>query len=411
MAMTFTDLQNGFYNLMLEALGFTNTSNVQVIQPGFTFAADQLTDRDVWNWMNDIPIASLSQGVPSGNQFFSDYEAVFSSLTPSISVDFAGDIGAAAFNAWVAFQSTLPNLNFSQLPGLFFNWALTRGFFSVANKGSADLAAMVLDPINRGQLMLQPYQPRIDASGNVIPGKLPEWSIGIAALVSQVLGAAAKSASTDDLRQNTDVSDTWTHTNTSKGFLWWGTKDQKTNETMASQLTLDQLTISVSFQHALTFVAVPGLWYDSAAFGLAYNATNGGPPWNPHGEVTWQEMFGSDHGRMQRFTSALIVVSGINMSATSSHKYDTEQITTIQENKKFGLWPFYQNKTVTTGSDDVKVNDDGTLTITSTSPANVPILIGRILIPVHEYLDSAIAGRAQFLRLAAKSPLAAKLVA
>ncbi len=60
------DLQNGLYNLMLEALGLINASNFQLVQPGVSFPPGT-TDATVWSWMNDIPPQSLSQSGGAGD--------------------------------------------------------------------------------------------------------------------------------------------------------------------------------------------------------------------------------------------------------------------------------------------------------------------------------------------------------
>jgi hypothetical protein len=393
--MSFPDLQNGLYNFMLEALGLTNASNLQLIQPAVPLPTPQTTDTTVWNWMNQIPPLALIQSGSGGDQFFSDYEGVMSSLTPSIAIDFAGDIGSAANTAWNAYLAGLANPPApTQLPNLFFNWAFTHGYYSVADKGSSDLSAMLLEPIYRAQLALQPY---LAAPGS--KGKPPDWSLGYAQLVSQLATAPKKSLSTANVQSNTNVSGSWAASGSSGGFLLWGGSSSSSGSSISANFASKAVSVTIDFDHALTFVPVPGAWYDSAAFGLAY-ASQTGSPWNPaNTEVTWAKTFGPS-GNMQRFASSLIVVSGMKVTAVSSYAFSSAEQTTIAQNSSAGFWPFYSSSSSSSFSSSHSFNKAGNLTITIASQGNVPTMIGMIVMPAAQYLGYATTGRKLYLQLA-----------
>jgi hypothetical protein len=392
--MSFPDLQNGLYNFTMQALGLTNASNFQLIQPGVTLPAGT-SDATLWQWMNQIPPFALTASGSGGDQFFSDYESVMSSLTPSVAIDFAGDIGAAAGTAWGTYLATLPTPpNATQLPSLFFNWAFTHGYYSVADKGSSDLSAMLLEPIYRAQLALMPYTTVTGVS----KGRAPEWSLGYAQLLSQLANAPKKSLSSANVQSNANVSGSWAASGSSGGFLLWGGASSSSSSSLSTTFASKAVSVSVSFDHVLSFVPVPGAWYDSAAFGLAYAAKTGSP-WNSaNTEVTWNKTFGPS-GNMQRFTSALIVALGMQFTATSSSVFSAAEQATINQNSGSGFWPFYSSGSSSSVTTSHSFNSAGNLTIKTTTAANVPTLIGRIVLPAAQYLGYAVSGRNRYLQL------------
>jgi hypothetical protein len=143
---------------------------------------------------------------------------------------------------------------------------------------------------------------------------------------------------------------------------------------------------------------VPGAWYDSGAFGLAYSAQSGAP-WNSaNTEVTWPKTFGPN-GNMQRFASSLIVVSGMKITATSGYAFGSADQSTINQNSSSGFWPFYSGGSSSTTTTSHSFNQAGNLTISISSPDNVPLLIGMIVLPVAQYLGYAVSGSTRFLQL------------
>jgi hypothetical protein len=252
---SFDDVQNGLYNFMVQTLGFTNENNFQFIQPGVALPANT-TDTAVWSFMNEIPLLSLVEGGSGGNQFFSDYEALLSALKPDVNIDFAGDIGSGANTAWENFLAGLPTPPaVTQLPSLFFSWAFTHGFSSVAAKGASDLSAMLLEPIFRAQLALQPY---LSIPG-VSTGKPPDWSIGYSDLANQVAGAPAKSAHSVNLQSQSDVSTTWTAGHSAVHFLLWN-DNSNSSSSISERFASQGVEITASFDHAATILPVAKAW-------------------------------------------------------------------------------------------------------------------------------------------------------
>jgi hypothetical protein len=390
--MTYADLQNGLYNFLGQAYGFSPGSPLQLIQPS-TPLPSSTKNATLWEYVNNIPPFSLTQNYvqSAGDQFFSDYQALMSALTPSVLIDFQGDIGATVYNEWLAYVGSLsapPAV--TQLPNMFLNWAFATNP-AVAVKGASDLSAQLLEPIYRAQLALMPYT----TVQGIVTGKPPDWSLGYSQLVSQLAAAPNKSASSVSVQANSNVSNSWTQGGNS-GFLGlWGSSSSSSSEsaTFASQA----VSLNVSIQHLTTFTPVPGAWYDSAAFGLAY-ATQSGKPWNPSSAITWQKTFGPT-GNMRQFASSLVVASGIKVSATGSAAFSSSEQSAVNQNSGGGLWPFYSSGSSSSFSTSHSFSSAGALTITSSSAAGIPIVVGVTVLSASQYTGHAIAGNNRFLQL------------
>jgi hypothetical protein len=397
--MTYTDLQNGLYNLMLQGLGFTPGSPLQLVQPSTPLPA-KTADSTVWEYMNNIPPNSLTQNYiqSAGDQFFSDYQALMSSLNPTVKINIQGDVGASVYSDFVAYVlglATPPAV--TQLPNLFLNWAFLTNP-SVAVKGASDLSAQLLDPIYRAQLALMPYTPAPNPNnpGQTIPGKAPTWSLGYSQLASQVAAAPSKSFSSASVQSNSNVSNSWTHGGDS-GFLGlWGSSSSTSSQSVT--FASEAVSLSVSFGHVTTFTPVPGAWYDSAAFGLAYS-TQSGSLWTPGSAINWASTFGPT-GNMQRIPSSLVVVSGMDVKAVSTAVFSAADQTTINKSSGGGFWPFYSSGSSSSFTTSHSFNSGGQLTINSTSQAGIPIVVGINVLTAAQYTGHATAGLTLFNQLA-----------
>lgn len=389
--MTFTDLQNGLYNLIEAAVGLGPGSGLQLIQPAPPLPSGT-TDAALWAYMNSVPPLSLTWNYVAspGNQFFSDYQALMSALVPSVSVDFQGDITTPVYNEWLAYIATLPSPPAAtELPNLFLNWA-NATHPGIAAKGASDLSALILDPIHQGQLALMPY---ISIPG-LVAGKPPEWALGYAQLTAQLARAPGKSLTYASLESNANVAHTWTagaHT----GFygLWRGASTTA-QQTLA--FASQSVSASISCAHVTMFTPPPGPWYDSAAFGLAYSSSSGNP-WNPNSAITWQTVFGPS-GNLQRVPSSLVVASGIRLTISGTAQLSTSDQAVIRQNSAAGLWPFFSGPGgafATTSN----FTSSGALTISSVSLPNVPILLGIVVLTDSQYSSHATQGLKLFRQL------------
>jgi hypothetical protein len=384
----FVNLQTGFYNAISQLLGFQPGSPFQLLQPSTAITSDQSNaDQTLWNYLNSMPPYSLTQSyvASSGNLFFTDYSAVIGALIPSVKITFRADIGSDCYADWLSYVRAMkPAPAANQLSTLFLNWASIY-YPDVANKGARDLAAIVLDPVSAAQTMLTWSYPA---------GSLPDWSQTYDDLVSQLAkGQAITNASLNSSSFDYSTSTTWSQQSTSGLFgLWGGSSYSSSTATAFAQ---GDVSMTLNIDHVTTFSPAPGLWYNSAALGLAYAAGEGNAPWDPTNALDWNKTFGPD-GNMQRFASSLVVVSGLTITVTSSTVMTDTQAAEVINNSGAGLWPFYSSNS-SSGSNSYAVqNANGTLTLTITTPDNVPTVIGVNVLPAGQFLGHQSEALARF---------------
>jgi len=99
----------------------------------------------------------------------------------------------------------------------------------------------------------------------------------------------------------------------------------------------------------------------------------------------------------------VIVVSGMNIEVSSASQFSGSDQTTIEQNKSHGFWPFYKKNSSSVITTNTSFNDQHQLTISQTSPPNVPILIARTVLPAAQYVGFEAPARRQFLQLLSRS--------
>ncbi|MBW8875735.1 MAG: hypothetical protein JF614_12290 [Acidobacteria bacterium] len=349
----FINLQNGFYNAYSQGLGFPPGSPFQILQPSSPLIPGPKEDQILWSFLNNIPPFSLTQNLifSNLNNFFNEYSALLSALQGAPNT-FQQDLGPAPFAAWQAFLPTVtPTPTPRELPEIFLDWASVH-FPSVADIGSSDLSAMVLDPITSAQLEMDAFT-----------GKQPDWSLGFQDLSNLLAASASLQFDFSNNSMNSDISNSWTNGTNSGLFGLWSNSNTTTAQ---SQLfAANEVVVTVSFAHVLTFAPSPGPWFSSAALADAFNHQSG-LPWNSSSTLNWQNMFGPD-GSMQRFAANLIVASSMNVQVSSQAMFSTADQQTIQSNSSAGLWPFYITSSGTSSDTNPSFNEQGQMTLAITS--------------------------------------------
>lgn len=143
------------------------------------------------------------------------------------------------------------------------------------------------------------------------------------------------------------------------------------------------VSVSTAFKHLLSFTPIPGDWYVSTAMSLAYRNKTGAP-WNPSSPVTWQTTFG-EGGMLQQLLSALVVVSGVDIGATSSTSFTPVEQALISAGLSNGLWPHY----LTGSGINTKASfnaTSGQMTTKITSTASTARMLFAVVMPAQQYL-------------------------
>ncbi|MDR6289180.1 hypothetical protein E9232_001695 [Inquilinus ginsengisoli] len=369
----FVDLQAGFYNALAQGLGYSPSDPFQVIQPSPPLTGGNLGDELLWNYLNNLPPASLTQNtsVSGGNQFLANYQGVMSALQ-SAPNNFQSTIGEACFEAY---QKALAAGDVKPGPMNFRNWALYNGTCSgVAVSGASALAAAMLDPVFAAQMNVLPYKPAGTENVDFVPGYQK--------MLALLKKAPSRSFSVSAGDWSTNVSSTWTGGSNSGFFGLWG--GSSSTSTLSEKFASGGVSLTASFQHVLPFNATPGDWYSSSAFGLAYNSP-GAAPWNPANPINWDKTFGPQ-GNMQRFASNLLIADQMEIVVSSAASYSTNEQTEIKQNSSAGMWPFYSSGGSSSSSTTVTFKATGEMEVKITSEAGAPVVIGCTVLSAEVYL-------------------------
>lgn len=379
MADSFLNLQNGFYNALCQGLGLSQNS-FQLLQPSPPLVPGN--DSALWSYFNNIPPYSLTQNyiVSAGNQFFSDYKGLISALKAPPNT-FQQDIGTSVYNAWISYVSGLSVAPAAtSLPDMFFNWASIH-YPDVADVGSADLSAMLLDPISSAGMALMPY------SGHT--ARPPDWTLGYPALMQQLETGPQVTFQVTSSQMNTNVSSSWTSgSNSGFGGLWGGSSS---TSQWSQQFASSSISVNASFAHVITFGPSPGNWYSSAAMGDAYSHKSGAP-WNSQSPIGWTNTFDPQNGNMPRFMGSLIVVDTMSLTVNSDAVYSSADQSTIESNSSAGLWPFYTTSSSSYATTTETFDQQGHMTVKINTAKGVPVVIGGYVIPVDKFVGHAILG-------------------
>lgn len=374
----FLDLQNGWYNGFLQGMGQSENS-FQIIQPAPPLAEGTAINSLFWTYFNNIPPDSLTlQFVASGgNQFYNNYRGLLSALVPARNVDVKKDIGAENFKAWQTYVLSRPlPPNMNELPTLFRNWAMIYDP-SIANIGSSDYAAILLDPIATAQNELT----LVFTDLNGLPKDFT-WMFTYQDMVNQLKNAPSRAFTFDSSTMNSNVSNSWTGGKVSGFFGLWG--GSASTSSISKKFAGSKVHVNANFQNVQVFSNTPGVWYYSSAMALAY-ANQTGNPWSPDSSINWNNTFGTN-GNLQRFASNLVIASGMSVTVVSEATYSEEEQTSIQASGSAGFWPFYSGSVGTSSTNVANFDQNGRMTITTSSAPGVPIVLGANVLPVSEFV-------------------------
>ncbi|MFC5472505.1 hypothetical protein [Paraherbaspirillum soli] len=369
----FVDLQRGFYNALSQGLGYSPSDPFQVIQPSPPLTGGDQADELLWNYLNNLPMDSLTQNMQlsPGNQFLANYQGVMSALkaAPNTFVSTVGKPCADAFDKAIKDGDAKPS------PMGFRNWAMFGEWSPVAVSGASALAAALLDPVFAAQMNVLPYKP--------VGSEPVVFSTGYKTMMTLLKKAPSRSFKVSASDWNSDVSKTWA-SNSSSGFfgLWGGSSS---SSTLSEKFASSGVSLQAHFQNVLPFMATPGDWYSSSAFGLAFNSP-GRAPWDPEKPINWDKTFGKPDGNMQRFATTLLIAHKMDITVQSQATYSELEQSEIKRNEGSGLWPFYSSGSGSGSSTSASFNAAGNMVVKITSPLNVAVVIGGIVAPAAQYL-------------------------
>lgn len=379
--MPFQDVNNGFYNALVESLGLSR-QHFALLQP----SSPVLTTTNLWNhYFNLIPPEAnfVNLVLSSGSQYFDNYKALWASLQSDAESQYEKTVPQNVRDQFENFLATRPNPpSLSQLPALFRNWAFLR-HPQYANVGATALANALLDPIASGALRLMPYVGDPTAVPPV-PDRQPDWDEDIDSVKAQMAVAPSRTIDYHSLTSNTDLSDTWAHGNTNVFFGVYRSDSSTSNTSKVfSQQNID---LSGSFGHVATVAPVPEAWFSSAGTKIAYDEKDISPPWVPGAPKNWTTTFGAQNGSLARFIASLVVVDTMNITFHSQTQFTIDDVEKVRQGSGGGLWPFYNTSSDSGVDTELHLTDGGEMTVTITSLPGVPIVLGANVFNAGDYL-------------------------
>ncbi|EPC03320.1 hypothetical protein L861_17410 [Litchfieldella anticariensis FP35 = DSM 16096] len=365
-------LQAKWYNSIVAALGLSSQS-FQLLQPSTPLGN---TSELLWAYFNNLPPETLDSNfsISGGNRFYDDYRAVVSQLISQTMKSFKQDLGDA-LPAWESYIKTVtPIPTPEQLPDVFRSWALINAP-EVASKGATDLAAAVNDPIFQANVAV--------ANQTNFMNGVPNFSQTISDLRGLVPQGESRTIDFDSSTASSEVTNTWAKGEISGFYDIFSGKASGNYSKLTARAASSQFTVKGTLKHVLTFSAGPGSWYNSSALGSAY-ATPDNTMWQ-HGTPNWNSTFGPN-GNMRFFTSALIVVDGIDLEITSAASYSTEEQEEIRANLSMGLWPFLSIGTSGGYTHEASFDAKGKMTVHITNPEGNPVVFGAHVLPASSFV-------------------------
>lgn len=345
------------------------------------------TSEQLWNIFDVVPPLSVSNYFnPSQNNVFSsDYGAVINNLIPQNSDRFQTDMGDY-YSQWTAYLASTPTpaMPAGGMPELFKNWA---AFHMPPNQ--AQTCYTDYQSVAQGAIPVA-VQMWLNAGGGT--GGTKAYNSTIADLNQQLQSAQSRSFVVNSSSESSDLSHTWAKAEAGGFYEFFEAGGSSEYDQLTMAMTTAGLTINVSFQKLLTFSAGPlsktstdpilskyQPWYNSAALNVAYQ-TPDNTVWN-HTHPTWNDTFGPT-GNMLRTASALVVVDGITIVMTSRAGFSSSQQTQFKAAVEAGFFPFFEASASGGWQHDVSFDAQGSVSVTSTSPAGNPTVLGVIVTPI-----------------------------
>jgi hypothetical protein len=366
-----TALNAGWYNAVSDAMGLQNDPSFLLAQGTLGL---QTTDSSGLFRMSDAvpPSAAVAYFDAGGTDLRSSaYPQLLGALLPETGTGLAAVLGDQYVN-WITYRNayvwpTPPAAQPTQ-EQVFEAWANQRldpGLASQAITTYKQAANSQLNAALNAYHATNAQQQFVNSSGNTF--SLYTYSATVDAAKAAIATGASTSINFNSATMNTTLSHT-TAQGSASGFYdifsgGAGASFDQLNTTAASS----GWSISGNIGSYATLATQPGSWYTSGEVSRAYNSKNDNTIWDPMGNSgTWDSFFAQPNGSLARHISQLILVSDYKITVTSQASYSSEDLTKIQTQASFGIWPFFSAEASTSQTTDVTLNSNSNLVVTHT---------------------------------------------
>ena len=337
----------------------------------------------LWDIFDSVPPDTVSHyyNPAQSNRFSSNYRSIMASLNPVDISRFKSTLGTQ-YDAWTEYLKSNPPTEWTSEGYLnaFKPWA-----FQNLSPGKVAQATTAYK-----QITLQPLYIGVEMISNLDPTGAAVYSTTIDAVNGLVEHAPSKAYSMNSSTESSNTTNTWAKGSVGGAFDWFSGSASASYDKMTTQIATAGVEIAVKYAHIATITAGPlshkytekGLenaipWFYSSAYSLAYKHKQA---WAGDAEVTWDDEFGVA-GLMLREATSMIVVDGIDITITSKVGFSKDEQESYQAAAKVGVWPFFSAEGSGGSTDKTTFDDNGNMTITSTSPEKNPAVIGMIVTP------------------------------
>jgi hypothetical protein len=351
------------------------------------------TSENLWNVADVTPPESVTNffNPTQVNVFSTNYGAVINNLIPqgaSTFITLMGDYYAKWQSYLIPYQNGTKSLPSGGLIQLFQGWAQLN-----MPPGQAQQAITNYQQVAQGTVPVA-VQMWINAGGGAAGTKA--YNTTISNLQTALQSAPSQTITMDSSTESSNIKNTWAEGSISGAYDFFSASASSQYSSLSSVLANSRIKVEATFARFLNFPVAPlskastdpilsqyQPWFSSAALNLAYQ-NNNNLVWQ-NNPPTWNNTFGPD-GNIQRLIGSLFIADGINIKVTSSAQFSTADQQHLQVAAQVGFWPFFEASGSGGFSNEASFDDQGTVTVSTTSPQGNPAVFGATVSPISSIL-------------------------
>ena len=384
-------LTKQYYNAVTAGTGLA-PGQFQLAQGSISLGT---TSTKIWEMFDSLPPAALNSffNPSQWNSFGSTYGAVINNLLPQDSGAMAQLLGDDYID-WVNYKvkpdpgPAKPNPLSSTYSQDIFN-------YTAAYK-KAQFQDWCLDNGQSKETIVAGIG--ILSQVDFISAAAAKWEVANAAKIFAYSATAqglknaidrgqAKTVDFNSKTQSSDTSSSWASGKVSGGYGFFRASTSASWDKFSQDIQQQGVQIQVKYDKMATLIGSPLTnpntldvdlskylpWYDSKVIQTAY-AQNNTNVWK-RTRPTWEDTFGPN-GNLKNLTIGLIVVDGITTTMTTTASVSQSDRESFRAIASAGYWPFFKAQGEGGWSTDVSFNDNGSISITSSSKAGNPNVLG-----------------------------------
>lgn len=367
-------LTAGWYNALRQGLSLDQGSFQLVQGNGIPIGTDSTL---LWQAVDTVPPASAT-AVWSGSRdsFASAYGQILRSLQDPPESEFQKSMGDY-YDTWLTYLKSYVRQPGDTYTSIFTAWA--QGYFPPEQVDTLATELVTDTPVTEA---LEVWEQVGDQGAKAYT---PAYQWVADAMREAPGGHVHYDSSTAD----TSLSETWAQ-HTSEWLVgFFGGEASAAYDQASLSVLQGRIVADMTVDHVLQYIGAPLAtvstdpilsqykpWYVSGVLSDAVaNQDNHDEIWNPEGETSWQDAFGSG-GMLEYVATGLLLVDGLTITVTVETSLSTDDQTTISGAAEAGIFPFYLGTGAAGSSTTVTSLTSTGFTATITCPAGSPLVFG-----------------------------------